>query len=141
MEAEKQDYKARGACFQCNKQGHMACDCPTRKEQPFEPSFQYNQQRPPSQYNQSCSQSGKPPFKKKTFGQKHPQEFWKSNKLFAYNYVQQARTATIEEVEEENDPEEYKQEEIADLAARTTRLSNMQHESLMHEMANASPNF
>jgi hypothetical protein len=55
--------------------------------------------------------------------------------------VQQARAATIEKVEEENDPEEYEQEEIVDLAVRTTRLSNMQHKSLMHEMANASPNF
>jgi hypothetical protein len=55
--------------------------------------------------------------------------------------VQQAHAATIEEVEEEDDTEEYKQEEIADLAARTTRLSDMQRESLMHEMANTSPNF
>jgi hypothetical protein len=138
--AEKQDYKARGACFRCNKQGHMAHDCPTRKEQPFKPSFQYNQQRPLSQYNQSRSSSGKPPFKK-TFGQKCPQGFRKSNKPFAYNYVQQARAATIEEVEEEDDPEEYEQEEIADLAARTTRLSDGQRESLLHEMANANPNF
>ena len=55
--------------------------------------------------------------------------------------MQQAHAATIEEVEEENDPEEYKQEEITDRAARTTRLSDMQRESLMHEMANASPKF
>jgi hypothetical protein len=57
--------------------------------------------------------------------------------------VQQARAATIEEVEEEeeDDQEEYEQEEIADLAARTTRLSDVQRESLLHEMANANPNF
>jgi hypothetical protein len=55
--------------------------------------------------------------------------------------VQQACAATIEEVEEEYNPEEYKQEEIVDLAARTTKLFDMQCESLMHEMANASPNF
>jgi hypothetical protein len=138
-EAEKQDYKARGACFRCNKQGHMARDCPTRKEQPFKPSFQRNWQSPPSQPR---PQSGKPSFKKKTFGQKRPQGFRKFNKPFAYNYVQQARAATIEEVEEEeDDSEEYEQEEIADLAARTTRLSDVQRESLLHEMANANPNF
>jgi hypothetical protein len=119
----------------------MARDCPTRKEQPFKPSFQYNQQRPSSQYNQSHTSSSKPPFKKKTFSQKRPQGFRKSNKPFAYNYVQQAHAATIEEVEEEDDTKEYKQEEITDLAARTTRLSDMQYESLMYGMANASPNF
>jgi hypothetical protein len=55
--------------------------------------------------------------------------------------VQQTHAATIEEVEEEEDPKEYKQEKIVDLAARTTRLSDMQHESLLHKMANANPNF
>jgi hypothetical protein len=48
--------------------------------------------------------------------------------------VQQARAATIEEVEEEDEQEEYEQEKIADLAARTTRLSDMQCESLLHEI-------
>jgi transcriptional regulator GlxA family with amidase domain len=52
----------------------------------------------------------------------------------------QAHTTTIEEVEEE-DQKEYKQEEIADLAARTTRLSNRQCETLFQEITNASPNF
>ena len=27
-EAQKQDHKARGACFRCSKQGHMARECP-----------------------------------------------------------------------------------------------------------------
>ena len=52
--------------------------------------------------------------------------------------MQQACAATIEK---ENNTEEYEQEKIMDLAARTTRLSDMQCESLMHEMANASSNF
>ena len=90
----------------------------------------------------NMSTTNKPPFKKKTFEQKCPQGFRKFNKPFVYNYVQQACAATIEEVEEEeDDPEEYEQEKIADLAARTTRLFDVQRESLLHEMTNANPNF
>ena len=140
-EAQKQDHKARGACFRCSKQGHMARDCPTRKEQPFKPSFQSNQPRFPSNKPPFKKPFGQKPLGQKPFGQKRPpsQGFRKFNKPFAYQYVQQARTAAIEEGEEEG--EEYEPDEISDLAARTSRLSEDEREALIQEMANADPNF
>jgi hypothetical protein len=119
----------------------MARDCPTRKEQPFKPSFQSNQPRFPSNKPPFKKPFGQKPLGQKPFGQKRPQSqgFRKFNKPFAYQYVQQARTAAIEEGEEEG--EEYEPDEISDLAARTSRLSEDEREALIQEMANADPNF
>jgi hypothetical protein len=148
-EAEKQDHRARGACFRCGRQGHIAFDCPTRKEQhqPYKP-----------RNNPSHSFPSRPPFQKKPFGQRPSQgNFRKSNKPFnkpfhkpfnkpfAYNYVQQARAATIEEIGQEDEQygqyEQYKQEDVQDLAARTARLNDEERTSLMAELNKTSPDF
>jgi hypothetical protein len=32
-EADKQKHCAEGRCYECSKQGHLACDCPDRQSQ------------------------------------------------------------------------------------------------------------
>jgi hypothetical protein len=90
----------------------MAKNCPDQKEQGFRPS-----PRPAQKPFQAKPQNAP----KRTRG------FRKSNKLRAFNYVQQARSAMIEEVEEE---ENYGEDDVDDLAARTTRLNEDQCEHL-----------
>ena len=121
-DVQKSDYQARGTCFNCGKQGHMAKYCPERKAQPFKPSFQpncfTNPQRsfpPKPQFAPRQQFTPRPPFKptfqRKPFtGQakgKRPQGFRKFNKPQAYQYIQQARTTTIEEMEQAMEEEEY----------------------------------
>lgn len=149
-EAQKQDHKVRGACFRCSKQGHIAINCPERKEQPFKPSFQPNrftgQQRQYTPQPYAPKPQYKSTFQKKPFGKpggaRRSQGFRKSNKPYGYQYVQQARGATIEEMEEEADEyQEYEQEDISDLAARTNRLSEDERVGLLDEMIKANPDF
>ena len=96
-------------------------------------------------------QSGGQQFKKKPFsqqfGQKRTQGFRKFNKP-AYDYVQramgQARSATIEEIDEDQEYQEYGQEEnqeVNDIAARTARLNEDEREALIREMAGLDPDF
>jgi hypothetical protein len=35
-EAQKDQYKKEGRCFECDKQGHMACECLNKKKQAFQ---------------------------------------------------------------------------------------------------------
>jgi Zinc knuckle len=70
-EAQKDQYKKEGRCFECDKQGHMARECPNKKTQafkrPYQPDRQFrSNQRPPFQ--------GDSRFKKKPFGQYNQQK-------------------------------------------------------------------
>jgi len=161
---QKSDYSARGACFQCGKQGHMAKDCPDQKEQLFKLSFQPNRfANPQWSFPPRQQFTSRPPFKlfKPTFQRKPftgqakgkcPQGFRKYNKPAAYQYMQQARTATIEEMEQAMEQEEYqdykqeykqgyKQKDVQDLATQTSRLSEDQRGKLLKEMIKADPDF
>jgi len=62
--------------------------------------------------------------------------------------VQQAHTATIEEMEQAMEEEEYQeynqeyeQEDVHDLATQTSRLSEDQQGNLLKEMIKADPDF
>jgi len=104
--AEKQDHKARGTCFRCGRQGHMACECLECKEQPFKPSFQLGHFTS-QQQSFLLKPQFKQTFQKKPFRKSAPakcsQGFRKYNKPTAYQYVQQACATTIEEMEEEDE--------------------------------------
>jgi hypothetical protein len=70
-EAQKDQYKKEGRCFECDKQGHMAHECPNKKTQAFKRPYQLDQQfrsnqRPPFQ--------GDSHFKKKPFDQYNQQK-------------------------------------------------------------------
>jgi hypothetical protein len=138
-EAQKDQYRSEGRCFECDRQGHMARDCPTKKKQafqrPYQPDRQFrSNQRPPYQ--------GDSRFKKKPFGQynqqkpfnqpKRTQGFRKSNKP---KYTPHARVASIQEVDEDDGYEDQEDEEnVHSLAIRTARLSDEQREDWVAEM-------
>jgi Zinc knuckle len=56
-EQDKDRFKKEGRCFYCDKQGHMARECPSKKHQSF------------SSYRAPSSSYGAPPS---TFGKKKP---------------------------------------------------------------------
>jgi hypothetical protein len=138
-EADKKRLQEQGRCFNCEKQGHMARECPAKKKQSFrsdQRSFRSDQQSFRS--GLSPSRSGQY-FKKKSYGPpKHTQGFRKSNKPF--KYTPQIHVAQIEEVEEEEEEEEP-EEDIPSLAIRTARLSKDQREQWLTEMRDMNINF
>jgi hypothetical protein len=116
-EADKKRLQEQGRCFNCEKQGHMARECPAKKKQ----SFRSDQRLFCS--DQQLFRSGPSPFgsgqyfKKKSFGSpKRTQGFRKSSRPF--KYTPQIRVAQIKEVEEkEEEPEP--EEDVPSLAIRT----------------------
>jgi hypothetical protein len=103
----------------------MAKNCPDWKEQGFRPSPE------PAQKLRSPFQA------KPQNAPKHTGGFRKSNKPQAFNYVQQARSAMIEEVEEE----EYEEDDVDDLVACTTKLNEDQCEHLLTQMIREDADF
>jgi hypothetical protein len=138
-EADKKHLQEQGRCFNCEKQGHMARECPAKKKQSFrsnQRSFRSDQQS--FQSGPSPSGSGQY-FKKKSYGPpKRTQGFRKSNKPF--KYTPQIRVAQIEEVEEEEEEEEP-EEDVPSLAIRTARLFEDQREQWLTEMRDMGINF
>jgi len=137
-EEDKQHFKAEGRCFRCDKQGHMARECPERKQQAFVP------------------QKLKTTFRKKQFGNhppkrkfgNHPSPLaYQRRQSFRSNYVRpQARVASIQEVDEspdEEDQEEYEEEEedVPSIAARTAKFTEKEREQWLQEMRSKGINF
>jgi hypothetical protein len=142
-EADKDCFKIKGQCYYCERQGHMACDCPQKKKQfgrSNQPRFRSDQVCPG--YGQSPSGSNQD-FKKKFFAPpKHTQGFKKSNK--PRQYTPRILAATIEEMEEEaDDQDDYyeEEEEVQSLAVRTAKLSDHQKEQWVSEMKDIGINF
>jgi len=133
-EEDKQRFKAEGRCFRCDKQGHMACECPDSKQQAFIP------------------QKLKTTFWKKQFGNhlskrkfgNHPSPLtYQRRQSFRSNYIRlQARVASIQEVDDSPDKEdqkEYEEEEeqdVSSIAARTTKFTEKEQELWLQEMRN-----
>ncbi len=114
-EEEKIRFKKEGRCFNCNQQGHMAHECPKKKQQ-FGQSNQLSHYKP--QYDQLRTKPN-PRFKKKPFGSKPMgQGFWKKNQ---FSYKPQIWTAYIKDAKEQEDEE---QEYIESLATRIAKLSD-----------------
>jgi hypothetical protein len=126
-EADKNKWRTEGRCFRCDRQGHMARECPLRKQQPYKPQYQ-------KRYPQ------KPEFKPKPFfkPQERHQGFRKKNPFTRPAYV---KAAYIEEMEPEEDQYEEKEEEVSSLAARTARLSEPEKEIWLAEMKEVGINF
>ena len=135
-EEDKTCFKLEGRCFNCDKQGHMARECPSKKKQPFKLG-----QR--SALNSWTPRSGpspfgtKPQFKKKSYGPN------KGYRKFNKQRPTRIRSATIEEIEEEerSDDMDIDQEDIPSLAVRTARLSEGQCEQWLLEMRDMGINF
>ena len=107
-EEDKVRHKQEGRCFRCSKRGHMARDCPDKKEQPFKPDRHFG--------------------KKKTFTKPKPQGFRKFNKPRT-PFQGHARVASIEEID--SDDEDM---DVPSLAARTAQLSDDQKEDWLKEL-------
>ena len=125
---DKKTHRTYGKCFNCSRQGHMAKDCPLKRKQQFPQSsykpshsnWHTTPQSVPRKYNQPRQQ-------KQTF--QKPQRFGQPSQSFA-------RTASIEEVESDDE-----EEDIPSLAAHTTKFSNGQCEQWVEEMKALGINF
>ena len=108
-EEDKIRHKQEGRCFRCSKRGHMARDCPDRKEQPFKPTQRFEKKKPFTPRSK-------------------PQGFRKFNKPRT-GFQGQARVASIEEID--SDDEDL---DVPSLVARTARLSDDQKEDWLKEL-------
>jgi hypothetical protein len=125
-EADKSRFRKEGRCFCCDKQGHMARECPTRKQQLFRPSKLPFRRKPPGLHKKAFAQYRQPP----------------------QGYIPQARAASIEEVEEYEDDEgdeeesyEERSDDLPSLAAQTAKLNEGQREVWLDEMRQLGINF
>ena len=132
-EEDKTRYCAQGRCFRCDKQGHMANQCPERKVQE---AFH----KPKPHFNLKSQ------FKRKSQGQsKH--SFHKSKtQRHHHGYTLQARIASIEEIpsDSNNNDDKYDQSdnnEAASLAARVVKLGDDQKEEWVKEMCRIGIHF
>ena len=127
IEEDKNWFKKEGQCFNCDKQGHMACECPDKKCQSYQLQFKPKFDQAPQSKGKFTSQP------------KWSQGFRKRNKPSPYfkGYTLQIRSAQIEEIEEEDD----ENEDPYDLAALTMCLDEKQCEKWLEEMHNHGINF
>ena len=121
-ETDKQQHRIAGRCFQCSRQGHMAKDCPMRKTSAtqFKPRSFQSKPRYGNQIPRKTNQ-----WKKRSF--QKPLKFGQSA----------ARTATIEEVESDNEDNE----DVPALAARAAKFNEGQREQWVEEMKALGINF
>jgi hypothetical protein len=124
-EEDKIKWKVEGRCFRCDKQGHMARECPLRKSQetPFKPFKQYKPFKGfPSKQSYQKQSYNKPQRK---------QGYRKYNKPHGSKPVY-ARGARIEEVESEDEQQE--EEDAASVARQAMKLPEDEKEKLFAEM-------
>jgi hypothetical protein len=119
-EADKNRFKQEGRCFFCDQQGHMARNCPVKKQQ-FSKPPQQGKRKP---FNRPKQSSG----------------FRKSNKPKPHclGYNPRARVASIEEIDSD---EENEAPDVPSLAARTAKLSEEQREDWLQEMRDLGMDF
>jgi hypothetical protein len=124
---QKAAYRKEGRCFECNKQGHMARECP-------------NKPRKMSQY--------KPPFKQQRQGSFQQRSFYKSQQN--RRFKPRTSFARIVEVDSDDEDEEPmsidsnsgpNELSISDLAARAVRFSDEQCEEWVQEMKKRGADF
>ena len=131
-EEDKNRYRADGRCFYCEQQGHMARDCPMKKKQASKPGKPF-QKRP----------TGKQSFQKKPSNRDTKQAYRKRNQFPSRTF--EARGASIEEVEEDNEQEDDQdqngEEDISDLAVRTQRLPEEDKIKFLAEMKELDMDF
>jgi hypothetical protein len=120
-EEQKKKHRTEGRCFECSKQGHMARQCPNKKQKP--------QQNRQSQGRQS-----------RPFNQRHSHN--KPNFRTSF-----ARIAELMESDNDEDPaaedsdSEPEELNISDLVARTARFSDEDHEKRVTEMKKPGADF
>ena len=124
-EQDKNHFKKEGRCFYCDKQGHMACECPNKKYQHSQSQYR----SPLSSYGQSPSQTRRKPFNKPQSHFSHrpkPQGFRKYNKPRGFGA---AWSTIIEEMDSNQDSIDP-----PSLAARIAKLSDDQKEEWLQEL-------
>jgi hypothetical protein len=135
-EEDKNVWRKEGRCFRCDKQGHMASECPTRKQQPFKPSFQKGYHH--SQTPQRQDYRGPRKFQKKKAynAPRHP----KGNPR-AFHKPAYVRAAAFEENEEDGGEENEPEDQVDSLAARAAFLPEDKREQWLGEMAEYNIHF
>ena len=121
----KNHFKKEGRYFHCDKQGHMAHECPMKKHQQSPPLYK----PPPFSYGVTPSHFGKKPFNKpssNTFNRPKSAGHRKFNKPWGFGSI---RSATIEEMDDNQDSIDP-----PSLAAWTAKLSDNQKEEWLQEL-------
>ena len=155
-EEDKRRFKIEGRCYRCDKQGHMARECPERKQQASYPTPQRIIPNQPSPTFRK-KQFGNFPSKRR-FGNRQPAIVTQRRAQFKSNYARpQARTASIEEIEDDQDQDqeqydddqdqydedqyEEEQSDVPSIAARTAKFTEEEREVWLQEMRNKGINF
>jgi hypothetical protein len=125
-EADKRKYRDEDRCFECNRQRHMARECPSKKRQPFKFRQSYPNQQGHFQHQRSKSQHDR-----------KPQYNFQQTKRFP-PHQSHARAAFIEEMDDSNKgnvpPMNNDANDIPTIAARTARFSEEEREQWVKKM-------
>jgi hypothetical protein len=113
---DKKKHCNEGRCYNCSKQGHLACECPNKK------SLQTQQHKPP-----------KPNQKKNTK--------FRPRTSFARAIIEEDSDDEDFFEEVESDDESNDQPNIAQIAAQTASFSDEEREQWAKEMRKNSVNF
>jgi hypothetical protein len=127
---DKRKHRSEGRCFNCSRIGHMAKECPMRKTS----ATQFKPQYKPSYQSQSKQSNWRTTTRK--YNQPKKRTFVKPIK-FGHQAQSYARSANIEEVDEESNDEE----DIPTVAARASKFDEGQREQWVQEMKNLGINF
>jgi hypothetical protein len=126
-EEEKKRHQKEGRCFECHKTGHMARNCPTKKKGKDDRPFKRTPFKSNSSWRQRTGNTlGKRPFNR-------------------FNNVS-ARSAHIEEVEDDNNDETEDENsalnlDVHDLAVRAAAFSDDQREEWVEAMKDLGVDF
>ena len=118
-EEDKACYQKEGQCFHCDKQGHMARECPSHKQQPGKPQ--------------------KPMFRKKPYPTLYKKPIQQRFiKWPPWGYISQAHVASIKEMDKDANDKEMEENDNQDSYLESYQ-DNYDYESYQESQINDVP--